>query len=81
MCIYNGPMPETSESLLTFKGSLKMFQNLNDKYALKYTYYKRSLQGQGCPQRIRGNSDVDTTMAAVHRDLTVEKQHCVWLRV
>ncbi len=35
MCIYNGPMPETSESLLTFKGSLKMFQNLNDKYALK----------------------------------------------
>ncbi len=79
MCIYNGPMPETSESLLTFKGSLKMFQNLNDKYALKYTYYKRSLQGQGCPQRIRGNSDVDTTMAAVHRDLTVEKQHCVWL--
>lgn len=45
MCIYNGPMPETSESTLTFKGSLKMYQTLNDKYALKYINYKRFRQG------------------------------------
>ncbi len=55
-------MPETSESILTFKGSLKMHQTLNDKYALKYTNF------QEISARLVLNSDVDTAMANVQRD-------------
>ncbi len=50
-----------------------MHQTLNDKYALKYTNF------QEISARLVLNSDVDTAMANVQRDLTVEKQHCVWL--